>query len=664
MRKRKFNPRYVALAVILVLIMLVYSLRMVQIQIIDADYYVSQADSVSTRSVSIQAARGEIIDRFGRPLATGRESYNIVFNRAYLSTDAFNSTIRALVKLLQNNQEEWLDKLPLAASAPYTFTDDEQAVSVMKNRIGVAHYATAENCYDQMVSKFKLEGLDAAEQRTLMGVRYSMELADFSIANPYTFAEDVSTDTMTRIIESGFDLPGVEIDVVPVREYPDTSVAPNILGTLGPIYAEDWAQLKEKGYSYNDKVGKSGIEGYAEDYLRGEDGKRTVTTDAQGNLLSTEVVQEPVPGNTVVLGLDKKLQKVAQTQLASLVQKLYTSTGQANAGACVALDVNSGEVLASANYPTYTLDEYMENYAKLAADESKPLFDRAFNGLYPPGSSFKPLVSIAGLNEGIIADDSYIRCTHTYTYYYDYQPTCMGYHGAINVVTALSRSCNYFFFDVGRQLGIETLDKYCRQLGLGVLTGVEISESKGIIAGPAFSESIGATWNAGNTIQAAIGQSDNSFTPLQLATCTATIANGGTRYQSHLIHEIRSYDMQQVIQDATPTILNTLNLKDGVIETVKKGMLSVTEDGTGSGTFGTYSIKVGGKTGTAETPTGGDHAVFIAFAPYEDPEIAVAVVVEHGGHGSDNGSLVKAMFDAYFFSQETYTEPAYSTLLP
>ncbi len=664
-KKKKHNIRYIAIALLLVAILLIYNFRLIRLQILDADYYLSQASTASTRSVSIQASRGEILDRYGRALAINRDGYNIVFNRAYMSGDEINQNIRNLLSLLEKSGEEWFDKLPMDASSPYTFTEDETAVETMKSRIGLAHYATSENCYAQMVKRYKLEGMDSALQRKLMGVRYSMELADFSIANPYTFAEDISTDTMTRIMESAFDLPGIEIDVVPIREYPDTSIAPSIMGTIGPIYAEDWESLKSQGYSYNDKVGKSGIEGYAESYLKGADGVREITTDGDGKILSSQVTKEAVSGNTVILGLDKKLQKVAQTELENLVNSLKASTkGEASAGACVAIQVKSGEVLASANYPSYTLEEYYDDYARLAADERKPLFDRAFNGIYPPGSSFKPAVALAALNEGIITKESTIRCVHTYSYYTGYRPSCLGTHGYINVVNALSKSCNYFFFDVGRQLGIDRLNEYCRQLGLGVLTGVEISESKGILASPAYRESVGGTWHPGDVIQAAIGQSDNSFTPLQLATYTATIANGGTRYQSRLIHEIRSYSLDQVIIDSTPTVLNTLQLAAGTLDTVKEGMLSVTEDGTGSGTFRSYSIKVGGKTGTAETSLGGDNSMFIAFAPYEDPEIAVAVIVEHGGHGSGNGALVKAIFDAYFFaSDEKYDEPAYNALL-
>lgn len=664
-KMKKHNIRYIILGALLIAILLIYNFRMYQIQVSNSDYYLSQASTVSTGSVTIKASRGEILDRYGRALAINRDGYNVVFNRAYMASDDINTNIAALITLLESAGEDWLDKLPLNKDAPYDFTDDESAIASLKSNIGLAHYSTAQNCYDQMVTRYHLEDYDTEMQRKIMGIRYSMELADFSIANPYTFAEDISTDTMTQIMESSFDLPGVEIDVVPIREYPDSSIAPNILGTLGPIYAEDWETLKSEGYSYNDKVGKSGIEEYAESYLKGQDGTREITTDSSGNILSTEVSKDAVSGNTVVLGLDKKLQKVAQTELANLINSLKESTnGEADAGAVVAVDVKSGEVLLSASYPSYTLDDYYNNYTALANDKSKPLFDRAFNGIYPPGSAFKPAVALAALNEGVITKNTTIRCTHTYTFYSDYQPSCTGYHGWINVVNALSKSCNFFFFDVGRQLGITTIDSYCKQLGLGVLTGVEVGESKGILAGPEYRESVGGTWNPGDTIQAAIGQSDNAFTPLQLATYTATIANGGTRYQTHLIHEIRSYSLDQVIVDSTPTILNTLSLIDGADETVKEGMLSVTEDGTGSGTFGSYSIKVGGKTGTAQTNQGENNSVFIAFAPYDDPEIAVAVIVEHGGHGSSSGSLVKSIFDAYFFSTDADSpDTAYNSLL-
>lgn len=668
-KKKKVNPRQAAMALVLAAVLVVYTGRAAQIQVVNAQKYLDQADTTGSRKATIAAARGEILDRYGRPIAVNREGYNVVLNSAYLPKDKINQTIARLTAYLKTAGEQWTDNLPLSAEEPFGFMENaDDKITSMKNRLGVAHYATAENCFTQMVKRYQLEGMDRQLQRTVMGVRYSMEQADFSVAAPFTLAEDVSAETMTRITEASADMPGVEISVVPFREYVDDDVAPQLIGTTGPIYAEDWEELKAKGYTYNDKVGKSGIEKAAEDYLRGKNGSRTIRQDAAGNTLSAEVTEQPQAGNTVLMSIDKNLQKVAQSQLKIMIDQLKTQThGEANAGAVVGVSVKTGEVLFSADYPTYTMTQYKENYQALAADKSKPLFDRAFNGLYPPGSVFKPAVAAAGLQAGVISAEETIRCVQRYTRFQDYQPRCLGYHSNINVTRALAKSCNYFFYETGYRLGITRMNEYCQQLGLGVLTGVEVPESKGILAGPEERKrnTVDPVWRDGDTIQAAIGQSDTALTPLQLAVYTATIANGGTRYQARLIHEVRSYDLEWSVVPATPNVLNTVDFSQSVIDTVKSGMLSVTEDGTGSGTFRNYPIKVGGKTGTAQVPTGEDNSVFIAFAPFDDPEIAVSVVIEHGGHGSASGSLVKAIFDAYFFTQaDPYVEPAVNTLLP
>lgn len=663
-KKRKINPRYAVLAIILIAVMLIFSLRLAQYQLIDANKILDQADTSGVRTATIKAARGEILDRYGRPIAVNKEAYNIVFNSAYLPKDNINSTIKTLVALLQEKGLEWVDTLPLTQTEPFEYDSSQMQINALISRLGLAHYATAQNCFDQMVKRYYLEGLDTQLQRIIMGVRYSMEQMDFSISNPYTFAEDVPFEIM-RIIKESSSLPGVDIEVVPIREYVDTAIAPHIIGSIGPIYAEDWQELKDKGYTYNDKVGKSGIEKAAESYLKGVDGKIAYTFDGNGKIIDSKVTQQPVPGNTVMLTIDKKLQSIAQTELANLVESLKFSTqNRANAGSVVVVDIKTGDILVSANYPSYDMDEYKTKYQELASNPAKPLFDRAFNGIYPPGSVFKPAVALVGLQLGMISPDEYIKCTRKYTRFEDYQPNCMGRHGNINVITALSKSCNFFFYETGYRIGIDELNSYCRQLGLGVPAGVEIAESSGILAGPEFSKSRGIHWTLGNTIQAAIGQSDNAFTPLQLAMYTATIANGGTRNRAKLISEIRSYSLANVVKSNETEVLNRVEFSDEVIKVVKQGMLSVTEDGTGSATFKNYPIKVGGKTGTAEAP-GGDHSVFIAFAPYDDPEIAVSVVIEHGEKGSAGGSLVRKIFDAYFFTQnEQYTEPDANTLLP
>ena len=668
-KKKKVNPRQVTLALVLAAVLVVYTGRAAQIQVVNAQKYLDQADTTGSRKATVAAARGEILDRYGRPIAVNREGYNIVLNSAYLPKDKTNQTIAKLTAYLKTADVAWTDNLPLSAEEPFGFKEDaEDKITSMKNRLGVAHYATAENCFLQMVKRYQLEGMDRQLQRRVMGVRYSMEQADFSVSAPFTLAEDVSAAVMTKVTEASADMPGVEISVVPFREYVADDIAPQLIGSTGPIYAEDWAELKAKGYTYDDKVGKSGIEKAAEDYLRGKNGSKVVRQDAAGNTLSTEVVEQPQAGNTVLMSIDKNLQKVAQDQLKIMIDQLKTKTnGEANAGAVVGVNVKTGEVLFSADYPTYTMTQYKENYQELAADKSKPLFDRALNGLYPPGSVFKPAVAAAALQAGTITADTTVRCVQRYNRFApSYTPKCLGYHGNINVTRALAKSCNYFFYETGFHLGITPLNDFCRQLGLGVDTGLEIPSSKGILAGPEERKknTVDPVWRDGDTIQAAIGQSDTALTPLQLAVYTATIANGGTRYQARLIHEVRSYDLEQSVVPSTPNVLNTVETTQSVIDTVKSGMLSVTEDGTGSGTFRNYPIKVGGKTGTAQVPTGEDNSVFVAFAPFDDPEIAVSVVIEHGGHGSASGSLVKAIFDAYFFTQaDPYTEPAANTLL-
>ncbi len=664
-RKKKFDPRTRALAIILATAMALFSIRAFDLQVIRADRYAAQANKTYARTAIIKAARGEILDCYGRPIAVNREGYNIVFNRAYMASEDINHNILNLMNQLQAAGVEWIDTLPMTATAPYGFTENEAQVSAMKKKIGVNHYATAENCFDEMVKRYDAQGLDLALQRKLIGVRYSMDAADFSIANPYTFAEDIPADLMTALSEAEkpLALTGIEIQVVPVREYADGTVAPHIIGVVGKMSATEWEKYKELGYAYNDKVGKFGVEQTYESYLRGTDGEITYTLDSAGNILSSEVTKQPVPGNTLVLSIDKRLQTVAQEMLASVTNSSNADGGVITGASAVVVNVKTGQLLTAANYPSYDLNDFFTD-ASLNTDPGKPLSNRAFTGMYPPGSILKPAVALAALQNDVLHDDESINCKKQYTYYKDYQPNCMFRHGSLNVVSALSKSCNYFFFEVGRRLGITNMNKYCKLFGLGEYTGVEIEESKGILAGPEFTQSMGGTWYEGNTLQCAIGQLDNAFTPLQLAMYTATLANGGTRYQASLLQEIRSYSMDTTVLTTQPKVLNTVEFDDEVLGIVKEGMLSVAEEGTGRYYFADYPIKVGGKTGTAQT-TGTDHALFTVFGPFEDPEIAISVVFEHGQNSTTTGTVVKALFDSYFFNAIDATEDVKpNTLLP
>ncbi len=652
-KPKKFhkNIRNTVIVLLIAAILLGYVLRLAQIQIADHDYYVNQANLQTAQTVVIKAPRGEILDRYGRAIAVNRDGYNIVFDASYISMEQINATIMKLVTLLRQNEDEWRDELPIDYKFPCNFVEDaDSSASTLKKELGLNHYATAQNCYNTMVEKYNLGNYSQTNQRIIMGIRYTMDLEDFSVSYPYTFAEDISEKTRTKILESAAALPGIKIEETAIRDYPAGDVAAQIIGTTGPIYAEDWEKLKDKGYSYNDIVGKSGAELAFEDYLRGTNGEKKIIKDADGNVIEEIVTKEPVPGNTVMLSIDLSIQSVASESLQTVIKDLQSQKINATTGSVVAINVNSGEVIASANCPTYTLDEYQNNYTALVSDPANPLFDRAFNGTYPPGSTFKPGIAAIGLTTGKITGDETIYCKQQYTYYSDMTFRCLGYHGSTTVVEALSVSCNYFFFETGRRIGINVMNSYCQLMGLGVRTGVELPESAGTLAGPAYTNSINASWYPGDTLQAAIGQSYNLFTPLQLATYTATIANGGTRYNSHLLYQVKSHDLSETIVDNTSYVAAETGFTANAIDVVKQGMLSAAFEGTASSVFGNYSIEVGGKTGTAET-IGENNGVFISFAPYENSEIAVAIVIEHGIHGYLGAPIAKNIFDAYFFAE-------------
>ncbi len=655
--QKKKHPRLTALSILLAVVFLLYTVRIFSLQISNAETYINQALGISTRTATIKAQRGEILDTNGRRIAVNREGYNIVFNKSYLKTEKMNSTILSLCRLLAKYEAEWFDTLPLTEAAPFNFTEDSAAVSRMKSRLGLAHYATAQNCIDKMTEDYELEGYDSDTKRLLMGVRYSIAAADFSLSNPYTFAEDVSAEIMQIVLESGMLLQGVTIETVPFREYVDGTLAPHIIGTVGPIYAEEWDKYKDKSYSFSDKVGKSGIEQLAEEYLHGTDGEITYKVDSKGNVLSSEITKKPVAGKTVVLTLDKSVQKATQDALERIIKEQQSLGGTAKGGAAVIMDIHSGDVITSANYPSYDLNTYTSVYSSLLADPYLPLTDRAFSGIYAPGSTVKPVVAIAALENEKLEFDEHIFCSQTYKYFDDYTPQCMRYHGSMSLTTALSKSCNYYFYELGRRLGVSTLLEYFNKFGLGSPTGLDLPSSSGLVIN-ADKEGLG-----GATLQTAIGQM-NAFTPLQLSIFVSTLANEGTRYKANLIDRVVSYDMREIYKDVKPEAMQDFGIEENVIAAVKTGMLSVTEDGTGSAVFGTYEIKVGGKTGTSQVNGAAEHSVFIAFAPFDNPEIAISVILENGNSTPAVTSVAKAMLDAYFFSSEESvdTTPPFTVL--
>ncbi len=660
MKISKVGLRTAILAGLVLVVFALFGVRLMQMQIVQGEEYLALAEAGDVKTQTIVAARGEIVDRNGEPLAENRVGYDIILDKVYMTKDMENQVILRLVEILRENNEEWIDNLPITMEEPFEFIEGrEDDVAELKENLGLQNWATLENVMDAMEEEYDIEGLTPEETRIIAGVRYEMVEKGYSIENPYTFASDVSMETVSKVKENNLDLPGADIYETPIREYVNGTVAPHIVGQIGPIYAEEYAELKEQGYLLNDTVGKSGIEQYFESYLRGENGTRDITLTNQGIVTNVEVTKAPEAGNTVVLTIDSDLQRVAYQALEEEIKYLNETAPsgegkEADAGVVVAVDTKTGEILAAVNYPSYDLATYQENYDTLANDPLNPLFNRAFQGTYTPGSIFKPCVATAALSEGIITADSTVNCGGTYMYYApSYTPGCLSVHGDINVLRALMRSCNIFFYDVGRRTGIETIAEYARAMGLGVPTGVEIGEARGVVASPEYRESMGGEWYPGDVIQASIGQSDNKFSPIQLANYVCTIANRGERKNLRVVKEIRSYNQDEVVETFESEVVETVSTPE-VFETVIEGMIMAAgPEGTSVHTFDDYPYTVAAKTGTPETKQF-PNSTYICFAPAEDPQIAIVVVIEKGWHGYTGAPVAKKVLDQYFFgSSET-----------
>lgn len=530
----------------------------------------------------------------------------------------------------------------------------------------------------ETVPDLNIGSMSPKDARALAGVLYELYLRTTGAyaANEYVFATDVDIDFISRVKE--LDLPGVVVEAVTVRQY-HTRYAAHLLGQVTSIFAEDleyYTNLDLDGdgvgdYDMNDKVGRGGAEQAFERYLRGKPGTRTVERNTKGKIVSEDWQTEPEPGGNVFLTLDIGLQAYVENLFATVMPQRQELG--AEGAACVVLDVETAEVLAAATYPTFDLSNYASELKEKGDDPLRPFLNRAFQGAYPPGSTFKMITAVAGLEEeNIITTKTKIKDEGRYTYYTPDGPMCWYYrqyggkHGLINVSDAIEVSCNYFFFEVGRQLGINRLVDYATRFGLGQSTGIELDESRGVMASPEYTESHGQTWYDGNTLSVSIGQESTQVTPLQLANYIATLVNGGTRHAAHLLKEVKSGDFSQVIYRYEPEVLGTIDIQEENLEAVKAGMLALTVKGSVRQAFQGLPFQVGAKTGTAQTGgiSSNAHSVFVCFAPYENPEIAVAMVVEHGEGGGDVSQMCADVLSYYFSSKETREEiPVENTLI-
>ena len=493
------------------------------------------------------------------------------------------------------------------------------------------------------------------ELRAMAGVLYEIYLRTNGILyTDYVFASGVDIAFISRVKERS--LTGVTVETASARQY-TTSSAPHVLGLVGNIYADEWSSYQELGYSMDAQVGKSGIESAFEQALRGTSGIREIETDENGKIITQNWITEPEPGDNVVLTLDIGLQATTEDLLAQFVQSLETPDG----AAAVVLDMTGG-VLALASYPTYDLNTYYEDYAELSQSEVSPYFNRATFGLYAPGSTFKMVTAAAALGEGVITPRDTVLCTGKYMYYAyaNYTPQCWiypGNHSTETVSEAIKDSCNIFFYDVGRRTGIEAIVEYATKFGLGQKTGIEIGEYKGTVAGPEAAAANGVQWYGGDTLPASIGQGANQFTPIQLANYIATLVNGGNHYEVHLLKEIKSHDYSQVLETYQPVLKDTIEIADSHLAAIKKGMYDLSKTASMAQYFASLPVEVGCKTGTAEVDGKEPTAVFVCFAPYDDPEIAICLVAEQGASGGNLASVAAGILAQYFATDDGLTAP-------
>lgn len=663
MRRKISKKRDAAVIALIAVVFAAFIVRLWDIQVVSAGE--AKNTAVKAVEVDVEPVRGDILDRNGNILATSKQQRNVVFS--YVSfpksseKEERNRIIYELITLFEKNDAEWVDELPIKVSKSGTLSfkkKSESEIAYLRSSafLDLNPYATVQNCFDALVERYSLESYDTATARKLASVYYSMWKDGFNTSTPYAFAKDVSASLASLIKEKSAEFPGVDVQVKSVRAYPDGTLAPHILGVVGAISSEEYEEKKDDGYTLNDTVGKNGIEYAYESELKGKKGKKLITTDSDGNTTEKYTVL-PQNGDSVVLTIDATLQKTAQDALSKLIKEMQKTNPDATSGATVAMDVKNGEVLACANYPSYNLSTYSKNSAKLNADSSKPLWDRALRSTFTPGSTIKPAVAMAGLEEKIIDSDFVVRCTGTYTHYKDYQPGCTGVHGSLNVVSAIYHSCNIFFYETSRLLGIEKLNDYFKMFGLGEKTGVELAESSGTVDSVELRTQKGELWTPGLTIQAGIGHGDNQFTPIQLCAYASVIANKGVRRKAHFVSSVMTSDYSQTLYSAENQVLSTADFGDDNWALVYEGMLLV-----GSKSYANFSSvgeTVAAKTGTstvARVVNGvtkkHDNGLIIAFAPYDDPQIAVAVVVEGAESGGSTAPVAVAIMKQYFSKTE------------
>ncbi len=629
--------------------------RLVKLQIVAAEEENQQHIVESVYTQVIPATRGEIVDALGEPIVSNKIGYNLIIEKAYFPTDnkAGNAVIYRTVQLLKDAGYEWNDTMPVSKSEPYVFAKDrDRDIAEMKQNLRLNKYADAANCIEKICDDYEI-GDEYAERdrRIIAGIRYEMLLRSFSMSNVFYFANDIDLKTVTRIKELRVTLSGVNIVEEAIRTVENGTVIPHEIGYVGPIYSqEEFAALKENGhpdYALSDAVGKTGLELACEADLRGENGKKEITV-TNGDVSSVVISQEPVGGKTIQLTVNSKMQKSLQRRLDEHCQMLRNTDYEcrnAYCGAAVVLNTKDNGILSMATLPSYDLADLLDDYNKVAEQENSPLINRATDGLYRPGSTFKTITATAGLDSGKISGNTSFYCDTNFKYI-DTWYHCTGHHENIAVTRALTVSCNIFFYELSTRLGLDLLLDYERMYGLGSPLGLESGDSGGYLACPETYEKLGIPWYVGCLLQAAIGQSEVQVTPLQMAVVASTIANEGVRYRPHLIDSYWNNTMTEQLSVKAPEVAATVaqNNAHDVYYYIEQGMIGAAQTPMlPEYDLNNLGFDVALKTGTPQSPRGTDTFV-IGYAPADDPEIAFCAMIEGGKYAK---YLVRGILDDY-----------------
>lgn len=677
----KKNIRYNIMSMLIYVIGIIIIVKLFTLQIVNGKEYLEKSNSRLTRETTIKASRGNIVDCNNNILAGTKIRYSLELYKSKIETEELNNTILRTINILETNKDKYIDEFPINIdSMEYTFSSDESKEKWLKdNKLAID--LTAQETLEKYIEKYELDNFSKQDARKIIAVRYGIEKNGYTSMRAYVIAEDICSQSVLEFEEQSSNFPGVDIEKTPIREYIYGNLGSHILGYTGRISEEEYK--KSKGYQISDYIGKTGIEYVFEKYLKGQDGLKQTDMSIDGTITGEYVTDEAESGANVMLTIDANLQKVAEESLKTTIEKIcnggFGKAYDAKSGAAVAINVKTGEIIALCSYPDFEPQLFVdgisnEKWNEYTQKDKSALLNRAIQTACAPGSVFKMATAVAGLESGAITSTETINDTGKY-YYGGTNWRCWSYtdygvgHGPLNVSGAIKHSCNYFFYETARRMGIDTLVKYARYFGLGSKTGIElVGEEAGLLASKETSEALGKPWYGGDTLNAAIGQGDNSFTPVQVAKYIAMVTNGGHDIDVTLIKKIIKADGTEIDKTEIDNFINEklgtkpqkkedMNISQETISAVLEGMKSVTTEtgGTAYSVFKNFNIEVGGKTGSAEAGKN-VNAWFAGFAPYDNPEIAVVVFVENGGHGYYIANVAKAIFESYFGSTEEIIE--------